>query len=167
MLCAVNSPWHIPAKHLHARVPHMPIRIVFAFQAAGCILQQSVACCSLPVASRYVLAMLMSLLICLGQSVGQLRHAACQLHFGAAKLPVCVTSACRLLSSCSISCRACSTGRMDSARFLVERGKARLGLKDAQGSTALHVAVACNQQPLALLLASLGADIEVCLLLNT
>ena len=57
--------------------------------------------------------------------------------------------------------RACSAGRLDAARALVEKGKAKLEAKDAAGETPLGVAASCGDQTLALYLLSKGADPEV------
>lgn len=63
-----------------------------------------------------------------------------------------------------MACRACSTGRVDAARTLVETGKAKLTVKDRQGMTPLHVAADSGQQTATLYLMSRGADPEVCML---
>ena len=51
---------------------------------------------------------------------------------------------------------------MDSARALVEGGKARLEAKDASGATPMGVAASCGDQTITLYLLSKGADPEVC-----
>ena len=61
-----------------------------------------------------------------------------------------------------LPCRACSAGRLDSARALVEGGKARLEAKDASGATPMGVAASCGDQTMTLYLLSKGADPEVC-----
>ena len=61
-----------------------------------------------------------------------------------------------------LSCRACSAGRLDSARALVEGAKAKLEVKDASGATPLGVAASCGDQTITLYLLSKGADPEVC-----
>ncbi len=57
--------------------------------------------------------------------------------------------------------RACSAGRLDSARALVEGGKAKLESKDASGATPMGVAASCGDQTMTLYLLSKGADPEV------
>lgn len=58
-------------------------------------------------------------------------------------------------------CRACSAGRLDSARALVEGGKAKLESKDASGATPMGVSASCGDQTITLYLLSKGADPEV------
>ena len=58
--------------------------------------------------------------------------------------------------------RACSAVKLDSARALLEAGKAKLVAKDASGATPLGVAASCGDQTLTLYLLSKGADPEVC-----
>ena len=57
--------------------------------------------------------------------------------------------------------RACSAGKFDSVRQLVEAGKAKLEAKDASGATPLGVAASCGDQTLTMYLLSKGADPEV------
>ena len=58
--------------------------------------------------------------------------------------------------------RACSAGRVDAARALVEEGGAKLEVRDRQGQTPLLVAASCGHQSVALYLIARGADITVC-----
>ena len=57
--------------------------------------------------------------------------------------------------------RACSAGRVDAARALVEEGAAKLEVRDRQGQTPLFVAASCGHQSVALYLIARGADITV------
>ncbi len=77
--------------------------------------------------------------------------------------PIMIPENHRLFSSYAVlPCRACSAGRLDSARALVEGGKARLEAKDASGATPMGVAASCGDQTMTLYLLSKGADPEVC-----
>ena len=58
--------------------------------------------------------------------------------------------------------RACSAGKVDAARALVEEGGAKLELRDRQGQTPLLVAASCGHQSVALYLIARGADVAVC-----
>ena len=68
------------------------------------------------------------------------------------------------LSTCLHSehclCRACSVGKLESAKALV-LAKARLNIKDQSGMTPLALAASCGHDFCALWLASQGATIEV------
>lgn len=61
-------------------------------------------------------------------------------------------------------CRACSAGRFDTVKALVEQGHAKLEAKDAAGETPLGVAASCGDQTSTLYLLSKGSDPEVSLL---
>lgn len=58
--------------------------------------------------------------------------------------------------------RAASAGKYEAAKVLLEEGHAKVDSHDKTGSTALLVAVACKESNIAILLASKGADLEVC-----
>jgi len=57
--------------------------------------------------------------------------------------------------------RACSAGRVEAAKFLVEGSGAPLEAKDRLGATPLFVAAATAEKDIALYLISRGADVEV------
>lgn len=56
--------------------------------------------------------------------------------------------------------RACSSGRLEAVRILIEEGKARVDAKDGMGGTPLYVAASTGQQAIAVYLLSKGADVE-------
>ena len=57
--------------------------------------------------------------------------------------------------------RACSAGRLEAVKFLVEGAGAALEARDRSGATPLCVSAAAGEKDIALYLISRGADVEV------
>ena len=57
--------------------------------------------------------------------------------------------------------RACSAGKVEAVKALLADQRVNLEDRDGEGSSPLLVAVAAGQAPVALYLASVGADLEV------
>ena len=62
--------------------------------------------------------------------------------------------------------RACSAGKMDAIRMLVDEAGAKLEVRDRGGQTPLFVAADCAHQSAALFLIARGANAHVGLLGN-
>lgn len=57
--------------------------------------------------------------------------------------------------------RACGAGKLEAVKALLQDQRTRLEDRDGEGSTPLLVAASSGRAPVALYLASLGADLEV------
>lgn len=57
--------------------------------------------------------------------------------------------------------RACSAGKLEAVKFLVEEAKSPLEVRDSSGFTPLCVAAASGNKEIALYLITKGADVEV------
>ena len=65
------------------------------------------------------------------------------------------------LTKTGILSRACSAGKQDAVRYLVEEARMSLESKDGMGATPISVAAASGEKDIALYLITVGADVEV------